>query len=494
MSTPQHFRVAILGSGFGGLGMAAQLVRAGENDFAVFEKAGAVGGVWRDNTYPGAACDTQAHVYCYTFFPHLRVSKMFAGQDEMLSYQEQLRDAFGIEKHMKYNSEITEARWIEEEAHWLISLANGEQYTSDFFVPAWGQLNAPKIPNWEGRENFKGEQFHSANWRHDIDLTGKKVISIGSAASAVQYVPFVAEEAGHLEVFARSANYILPRDQIEFTDEQLDAFEKNPEIFEESRRAIHDLREAGFERTRLNTGGQAEGAKESLDYLASVIEDPELRAKLTPTFEFGCKRILRTSAFYPTFLRDNVTLVTEGVDHFTENGIVTTDGVEHEADVIIYGTGFYSQNFQGNIQIIGRDGVSLADRWGTEDAEAYVGLTVDGFPNMFLMYGPNTNLNHNSVVTMLEIQQAYVNDALAKTANIEKVSVDVRRERLDQFNEAMQEEMSGSAFSSDCSSWYKNSKGKVINNWSGTVEEYRSLAGEFNMDDYLVRSAVPAAN
>ena len=488
MTTPQHFRVAVLGSGFGGLGMAAQLVRAGEENFAVFEKADAVGGVWRDNTYPGAACDTQAHVYNYTFFPHLRVSKMFAGQDEMLGYQQQLRDAFGIEKHMHYNAEIVEARWVEEEAHWLISLANGEQYTSDFFIPAWGQLSEVKIPAWEGRDKFKGEQFHSAHWRHDIDLKGKKVISIGSAASAVQYVPFVAEEAGHLEVFQRSANYILPREQIEFTKEQLDTFEQHPETFEESRRAIHELREAGFERTRLNTGGQAEGAKESIDYLHSVIEDPELREKLTPTYEFGCKRILRTSAYYPTFLRDNVSLVTEGVSHFTENGIVTADGVEHEADVIIYATGFYSQNFQGNLNIIGRDGVTLAERWGTEDAEAYVGMAVDGFPNMFLMYGPNTNLNHNSVVTMLEIQQAYVKDVLAKTADLEKVSVDVRREKLDAFNEALQAEMRGSAFSSDCSSWYKNSKGKVINNWSGTVEEYRDLANEFNADDYIVKS------
>ncbi|SJM59922.1 NAD(P)/FAD-dependent oxidoreductase [Gulosibacter sp. 10] len=494
MTTPKHYRVAILGSGFGGLGMAAQLVRAGETDFAVFEKADSVGGVWRDNTYPGAACDTQAHVYCYTFFPHLRVSKMFAGQDEMLGYQQQLRDAFGLERHMHYGAEIVEARWVEEEAHWFLRLRNGEEYTADFFIPAWGQLNSPKVPEWEGRERFRGIQFHSAEWRHDVDLKGKKVISIGSAASAVQYVPFVAEDAERLEVFQRSANYILPREQIEFTEEQLDTFEQHPETFEASRRAIHELREAGFERTRSNTSGQAEGAQEAIDYLHSVIEDPELRAKLTPAYEFGCKRILRTSAYYPTFLRENVSLVTDGISHFTERGIVTADGVEHEADVIIYGTGFHSQNFQGDLRIVGREGVTLAERWGEEDAEAYVGLSVDGFPNMFLMYGPNTNLNHNSVVTMLEIQQAYVIDALRKTAGIEGASVEVRRDRLDAFNEALQDEMRGSAYSSDCSSWYKNSKGKVVNNWSGTVEEYRDLAGSFEFEDYVVRStaAVPA--
>ncbi|RRJ88202.1 NAD(P)/FAD-dependent oxidoreductase [Gulosibacter macacae] len=484
----KHYRVAILGSGFGGLGMAAQLVRAGIDDFAVFEKADSVGGVWRDNTYPGAACDTQAHVYCFTFFPHLRVSQMFAGGDEMLGYQVALKDAFGIEKHMHYNSEIVEARWNEAEALWNIKTRNGEEYTADFFIPAWGQLNSPKIPGWKGRENYQGIQFHTAEWRHDVDLTGKKVILIGTAASAVQAVPEVAKVAGHLEVFQRSANYILPREQITFSAEQLDTFEQHPETFEESRRLIHDMREAGFERTRNNTSAQAEGRQESLDYLYSVVKDEELREKLTPNYDFGCKRILRTSAFYPALLRDNVSLVTEGVDHFTEKGIVTTDGVEHEADVIIYGTGFYSQNFQGDLNIVGRDGVTLAERWGEEDAEAYIGLSVDGFPNMFLMYGPNTNLNHNSVVTMLEIQQHYVIDALEKTADLDKVSLDVNRDKLDSFNTVLQEEMEGSSFSSDCSSWYKNSKGKVINNWSGTVEEYRDWAGEFKAEDYLVKS------
>lgn len=484
----KHYRVAILGSGFGGLGMAAQLKRAGIDNFAVFEKADSVGGVWRDNTYPGAACDTQAHVYCFTFFPHLRVTQMFACGDEMLGYQVALKDAFGIEENMHYNSEIVSAVWNDAEAYWEITCDNGEKYTADFFVPAWGQLNSPKIPNWKGRENFKGEQFHSANWRHDLDLTGKKVISIGSAASAVQYVPEVAKVAGKLEVFMRSANYILPREQIDFTTEQLDEFTANPEKFEESRREIHNMREAGFERTRNNTGAQEEGKQEALAYLAEAVADPELRAKLTPDYDFGCKRILRTSFFYPALQLDNVEVVTEGIDHFTEKGIVTTDGVEHEADVIIYGTGFYSQNFQGKLQIIGRDGVSLADRWGTEDAEAYIGLTVDGFPNMFLMYGPNTNLNHNSVVTMLEIQQRHVLDALEQTAELEKASVEVRPEVLREFNEKLQKEMELSSFSSDCSSWYKNSKGKVINNWSGTVEEYRQLAEKFNPRDFVVRS------
>lgn len=484
----QHYRVAILGAGFGGLGMGAELVRAGIQDFVIFEKADEIGGVWRDNTYPGAACDTQAHVYCYSYFPHLRVSQMYAAGEEMLGYQKAMAKEFGLYDHTKFNSEIVEARWNDDEAYWELKLRNGDVYTADVFVPAWGQLNAPKTPKWPGMEDYKGIMFHSAEWNHDVDLKGKKVISIGSAASAVQYVPEIAKEVGHLEVFQRSANYIFPREQITFTEEQLDAFEENPELFEESRRAIHEVREAGFERTRTDSTAQAEGAQEAIDYLNSVIEDPELREKLTPKFEFGCKRILRTSAYYPTFLRDNVTLVTEGIDHFTEKGIVTEDGVEHEADVIIFGTGFYSQNFQGDLSIIGRDGITLAERWGEDDAEAYVGITVDGFPNMFLMYGPNTNLNHNSNIAMFEIQQRYVADFLEKTKDIDKVSAEVRKDVIDQFNATMQEEMKGSAYSSECSSWYKNSKGKVINNWSGTVEEYRDLAESFNPADYEMRS------
>ena len=454
-TTPKHYRVAVLGTGYGGLGMAAQLVRGGIDDFVILEKADAVGGVWRDNTYPGAACDTQAHVYCYTYFPHTRVSRMYAGQDEMLSYLEQLRDAFGLERHTEYNAEIVEATWVEEKAHWHLRCRSGLEVTADVFVPAWGQLNTPKIPHWPGQEKFEGVQFHSAEWRHDLDLTGKRVISIGTAASAVQYVPEIAPIVGHLDVFQRSANYILPRQQITFTEEQLDTYEQHPELFEASRREIHDMREAGVVRTKSGTEGQDVGRREAIEYMESVIADPKLRAKLTPTYEFGCKRILRTSAFYPALLRDNVEVVTEGIDHFTPKGIVTTDGVEHEADVIIYATGFYSQRFQGDLVINGRNG-TLAERWGTEDAEAYVGLTVDGFPNMFLMYGPNTNLNHNSVVTMLEIQQRYVVDMLHKTRTREGVSVDVKPDVLRRFNEALQTEMAGSSFSSDCSSWYKN--------------------------------------
>ena len=488
-STPKHYRVAILGSGYGGLGMAAQLVRGGIDDFVILEKADEVGGVWRDNTYPGAACDTQAHVYCYTFFPHTRVSKMFAGQDEMLGYLRQLKDAFGIERHIEYGAEVTEARWDEAAGHWHLTCRNGLVVTADVFVPAWGQLNSPLVPAWPGQDDFAGEQFHSANWRHDLDLTDKRVISIGTAASAVQYVPEIAPVVAHLDVFQRSANYILPRQQINFTEEQLDMFEQHPEMFEASRREIHDVRESGFARVRLGTDGQDVGRREAIDYLESVITDPELRAKLTPNYEFGCKRILRTSAFYPALLRDNVELVTAGIDHFTKDGVVTTDGALHEADVVIYATGFSSQRFQGDLAIIGRDGRTLAERWGTEDAEAYVGISVDGFPNMFLMYGPNTNLNHNSVVTMLEIQQRYVVDMLHKTRTRHGLSASVRPEVLAHFNEAMQEQMAGSSFSSECSSWYKNSKGKVINNWSGTVEEYRQLAGSWNAADYELRVA-----
>lgn len=488
MTDTKHYKVAILGSGFGGLGMAAELVRAGIEDFIVFEKLDGVGGVWRTNTYPGAACDTQSHVYCYSYFPHLRASSMYAPGEEMLDYQVQLKDAFGIDKYIKYNAEVVSAKWLEDTTDWEITLRDGSVYTADFFVPAWGQLNAPKTPYWPGQENYKGAQFHSAEWDHSVDLKGKKVISIGSAASAVQYVPVIAEDVAHLEVFQRSANYILPRDEIIFSEEQLDQFEAHPELFEESRRDIYEAREAGFERTRSNTNANVEGAKEAVEYMKSVITDPELQEKLTPKFEFGCKRILRTSAFYPAFLRDNVTLVTEGIDHFTEKGIVTTDGVEHEADVIIYGTGFYSQNFQGDLTITGRDGITLAERWGEEDAEAFAGVSVDGFPNMFLVYGPNTNLNHNSNVAMFEIQQHYILTMIQATEDIENVSVEVRKDRLEKFNEMVQEEMKGSSFSSECSSWYKNSKGKVINNWSGTVEEYRDWAGKFNAEDYVIKS------
>lgn len=484
MSTPANssYDIVILGAGFGGLGMAAQLKRQGIDNFIVLERGSRIGGVWRDNAYPGAACDTESHLYCYSFYPHLRVSKMYADRQELLAYMDALVEHYDLLQHIKLGSDLTQARWDESLQRWAFELADGAQLQGRFFVPAWGQLNKPAIPAFNGLDSFSGQYFHSAQWPDNTQLSGKKVASIGAAASAVQYVPEVARQAAHLTVFQRSANWIMPRNQIVFSQDQLDAYSAEPDLFHESRRQLHAFRENGFARTRHGTEAQQEGIKMASDHLAAQVPDLQLRARLTPDYEFACKRILRSDDYYPALMRSNVSLETAAVDYFVPSGIVDKNGTLHEFDVVIFGTGFESQAFQGDLQVIGVNGQTLHERW-QHGAEAYLGMTVPSFPNLFMIYGPNTNLNHNSIITMLEIQQCYFIQAVQALAG---EAIDVKDDAFNAYNDALQTNMQSSAFSSDCSSWYKNAAGKVINNWSGTVDEYRALANQWQTDDYHV--------
>ncbi|HEM7801939.1 MULTISPECIES: flavin-containing monooxygenase [Burkholderia cepacia complex] len=469
----EHHEVVILGAGFGGLGMAARMKIAGIDDFVVIEKRPDLGGVWLDNSYPGAACDTESHLYCYSFHPHLRVSAMYAGRNELLNYLKSLATRFGLAEHLRFNREIRSAEWDVVARLWRFELNDGSRLTARFFVPAWGQLNRPMIPAVRGLESFKGDYFHSAEWRHDVDLSAKRVASIGNAASAVQYVPAIAPKVAQLTVFQRSANWIMPRNQIIFPKEQLDLYEEEPHLFEESRKSLHAFRESGFERTRIGSNAQMEGKSLALAHLHRQVSDPVLREKLTPDYEYACKRILRSDDYYPALMRDNVSLETAGVEAFVEDGIETRDGRILPFDVVVFGTGFESQAFQGSLQVRGTNG-TLAQAW-EHGPEAYLGITVPGFPNMFMLYGPNTNLNHNSIVSMLEIQQNYIIDAIGSMAAAGVDAVDVDRAVFDEYNSKLQAAMAGSAFSAGCSSWYKNAQGRVINNWPGTVDEYRAV-------------------
>ena len=486
MTSSHIYDSVIIGAGYGGLGQGAQLTRDGQDNFLILEGSDQLGGVWRDNNYPGAACDTQALIYCYSYFLNLGVSRMFAGRDEMLGYLVALADEFDLHEHIKLNQRVSTAEWLEDEKLWKFTTEAGDEYLGRSFVGGWGQLSKPKIPNFPGMDSFEGAMFHSAEWDHTVDLTGKRVAAIGNAASAVQFVPPVAEVAGQLTVFQRSANFILPRNQVVFTDEELREFQENPDSYRAIRTEIHEVREAGFERTRQGTDLAEEGVQQAMEHLRSQVEDPELVEKLTPTYAFGCKRILRSDNFYPTFNRDNVTLETSGIRTFTPTSIITEDGVEHEFDVVIFGTGFHSQAFQGDLEIIGRDGVNLRDRWGNAP-EAYLGMTVDGFPNFFMLYGPNTNLNHHSVVAMLEAQDKYISQAVDYLSQDRDHVLDVQPQVLRKFNEKIQADLEQSAFSADCSSWYKNEDGKVINNWSGNVAEYHDLTADLELADYGVK-------
>ena len=400
--TDTHVRTLILSAGFGGLGMVAQLVRDGDRDFLILDRNTDIGGVWRDNAYPGAACDTEAHLYCYSFYPHLRVSRMYADRAELLGYLDRLADEFGLRDHLRLGTELVSAQWNAAAKLWRFTLRGGEQLTATYFVTAWGQLNRPATPAFPGLDRFKGQSFHSALWNASVDLAGKRVASIGNAASAVQYVPEIASQVGHLTVFQRSANWIMPRNQKIFTPAELDAFEANPALYDQSRHDLHEFRENGFRRTQSGTDEQAEGIAIARAHLEAQVPDADLRAKLTPDYEFACKRILRSDDYYPALARPNVSLETRAIQAFYEDGIITVDGERHPFDVVVFGTGFESQAFHGDLAVTGVAGESLSTAWA-DGAEAYLGIAVPDFPNMFMIYGPNTNLNHNSIITMLEI-------------------------------------------------------------------------------------------
>ncbi|QJU54778.1 NAD(P)/FAD-dependent oxidoreductase [Herbiconiux sp. KACC 21604] len=483
MSTEHIYTAVIVGAGFGGLGQGAQFVQDGIDDFVILERAHDLGGVWRDNTYPGAACDTQSVIYCYSYLLNLGVSRMFAGQAELLGYLRRLADEFGLMERIHLGSDVTEAVWSEDERLWRIRTSAGRSYLARAFVPAWGQLSTPFIPDIPGAGDFAGESFHSASWRHDLDLRGQRVASIGAAATAVQYVPEVAPLASQLTVFQRSANYILPREQRVFSADETREFIAKPQTYMRLRHEIHDLREDGFVRIRRGTEASHEGAALARAHLEAQVTDPELRSKLTPDYDYGCKRILRSDDFYPALNRTNVDVVTASIDAITPTGVRTVDGVEREFDVIVYATGFKSQAFQAGMRVVGRAGRTLDDRWGTAP-EAYLGITVDGFPNMFLVYGPNTNLNHNSVVSMLEAQHRYIAQCVRHLSRSAEHVLEVDAQVLREFSTRIQGELERSAFSSECSSWYKNDEGRVINNWSGTVEEYRVQTRKLELADF----------
>ncbi|WP_404479926.1 flavin-containing monooxygenase [Novosphingobium sp. BL-52-GroH] len=477
-----EYQVVILGAGLGGIGLGAVLRSQGIDDFLIVEKEDGPGGTWRDNIYPGAACDTESHLYCFSFDLHKEVSRLYARQPELLRYAERLVERQGLAPHIAYGREIVSARWDADALRWTIALADGQSVRARIFVAAWGQLNRPQIPEIAGRETFAGQQFHSARWPRDLDLADKRVASVGNAASAIQYIPAIAPEAGHLTVFQRSPNWIVPRGDRPYTPEELARFIEHPTAFDENKAELFAWRETTFLRMREGSEEAREVEQQARDHLVAQVGDPALRARLLPDFPLGCKRVLRSDDYYPALCRDNVSLVTEAIDRIVPEGIVTSDGVLHEMDVIIWGTGFETQSFQGPVDVHGSAGASLRDEW-QDGARAYKGMAVAGFPNFFLIYGPNTNLGHNSVLSMFEAQFAYIAQAAAVVLE-QDVALEVGRDSMERYDAALQAEMDGSAWAGNCTSWYKNAAGRVVNNWSGPVQDYQALTRRFDREAY----------
>jgi cation diffusion facilitator CzcD-associated flavoprotein CzcO len=469
-------RIAIVGAGHSGICMGMQLKQAGMDDFVILEKGPTLGGTWRDNTYPGASCDAPSFLYSFSFRQKTDWSRRFAWQPELLAYATECAVQSGLLPHCRFNAEVRSARFDDARALWCIELADGSAVEAQFLVTGVGQLHRPVVPALAGQESFRGEQFHSARWDHSADLAGKRIVVIGNAASAVQFVPQIAPLAAQLTILQRSANWLMPRKDQLYSPRLHRWMARWPWLA----KLRHDFQWFVFGELQLTPLMkqvkivQWLATLKSKAHLRRQVKDPALRAKLTPDYPIGAKRVLFNDDYYPTLSRSNVRLLTDGIERIEPEGVRTRTGELVDADVIIYATGFLATDFLAPMTIIGSGGRDLRDEW-KGGAHAYLGVTVSGFPNLFMLYGPNTNLGHNSILVMIEAQVGYVIDAIRKLDARGARRLDVKRAVMDEYNRWLQRDLAKSVWAADKQSWYKLADGTITNNWPHSTIRYRRL-------------------
>jgi cation diffusion facilitator CzcD-associated flavoprotein CzcO len=459
--------VAIVGGGFGGVGAAALLRRAGYDDVVLFERAERVGGVWHANTYPGAACDIPSHLYEFSFAPNPRWSRRYAPQAEILAYVERVAAEHSVDA--RTGTEVTAARWDGD--RWQLETSAGP-HTADVLLAACGQLSAPSIPALAGLESFAGPAFHSARWRHDVDLAGRRVAVVGTGCSAIQVVPAIQPDAAQVDVYQRSPAWTLPRMDFAYRERTLRLFERFPALVRLDRAALFGFYEIGtaaltnrpWLRPVLRALGRAQ--------IKRAIDDPELRRRVTPADEPGCKRLMVTDDWYPALTRPNVELVTDRIEAVTPSGIRTADGTERPADVLVLATGFKSHEFVAPLEIAGEGGRTLADAW-SDVPRAYLGLTVPRFPNLFLLYGPNTNGGSGSVIFTLESAMRHVLAALAAMDRADARRIELRDEAAEAFDRELRAALAGTVWHTGCTNWYVDEDGNDPSQWPWRWRDYR---------------------
>ncbi|MBB3039469.1 flavin-containing monooxygenase [Hoyosella altamirensis] len=475
--------IAIIGAGFGGIGMAIRLKQAGFSEIVLFEKADDVGGTWRENTYPGAACDVPSHLYSFSFELKPDWTRRYGEQSEILGYLRHCADKYDVKRHIRFNTEVADAEFREESGSWVIRLTDGTIHTADVLISACGQLSRPAYGRIPGLDSFTGEVFHSATWNHDYDLTGKRIAVIGTGASAIQFVPAIAPKAKQLTVFQRSAPHVIRKTDFAYPQLLQTLFRRVPGTLRASRWATYcELEPRALMFTKF-PGIAALYERKFLRNLHREITDPVLREKLTPSDPIGCKRVLLSNDWYAALRRPNVHVETAPITTVTPAAVVTADGNSHEADAIILGTGFQANDFLAPMRITGRQRADLNTVW-RDGAEAYLGITVSGFPNLFLLYGPNTNLGHNSIILMLEAQINYILDAMRHMRDAKLSWLDVKPATQNAFNKTVQERMASTIWDRECTSWYKNDAGKNTNNWPGFTFSYRAMTRKLDTADY----------
>jgi cation diffusion facilitator CzcD-associated flavoprotein CzcO len=464
--------VVIVGAGFSGIGMAIALLKEGRTSFVVLERADDLGGTWRDNTYPGCACDIPSHLYSYSFEPKPDWSRMYPPQPEIRAYLQAVAAKYGVTPFIRFGRTVTAMTWEAQGRFWRVTTSDGQALTARIVASGMGGLSNPAIPQLKGAERFAGAAFHSAKWDHAYDFKGKSVAVIGTGASAIQFTPQIARKAAKLHIFQRTPPWVVPKGDRPMRPWERRLFRLAPFSQTWLRRAIYcglEIRAPAFgqpERLRM-------AQKLAKRFMDSVIKDPELRQKLTPDYVMGCKRILISNDYYPTLNRENVELVTEPIDEVRESGIVTADGRLREVDAIVYGTGFGAMDPLYRVEVRGEGGRRLAEDW-EHGAQAYLGLTVAGYPNLFFLMGPNTGLGHNSMIYMIESQIQYVMDAIRLMERKGASAMEVKPQAQAVFNTDLQQRIAGSVWNAGgCKSWYLNAEGRNVSLWPGYTFTYR---------------------
>ena len=490
----KHVSVLIVGSGFAGLGAAIRLTKEGRADFLVIERGSEVGGTWRDNTYPGATCDVPSHLYSYSFALNPNWSRSFSPQDEIQDYLRGVAAKYEVaEKHL-FDTDVTQARWDEKTTRWLVDTTNGG-FSCDVLVSAVGALAEPSLPDIKGIENFRGEVFHSARWNHDAKLAGKRVALIGTGASAIQVGPAIVDDVAHLDVYQRTAPWVMPRHDRSYSTLESLAYRHVPFLQRAARNAIYWGREAyvlgfAFEPRILQLAQRIAERN-----IAKGITDPELRAKVTPDWQIGCKRILISNTWYPMLAREHVDLVTDGIVEVRENAIVTADGSVREVDAIVLATGFHVTDSPTFERIVGADGRSLADVWDESGQQAYKGAAVAGFPNLLFVIGPNCGLGHSSMIYMIESHLNYLASALATIDKAGIARFEVRAEAQRAYNAKLQEQMQRTIWQTGgCASWYLDKHGNNTTLWPNFTFVFRQLTRHFDVAAYDTEPAAARRN
>jgi cation diffusion facilitator CzcD-associated flavoprotein CzcO len=477
-------KVVIMGAGFGGLAAAIELERAGRTNYTVLERHPEVGGVWQANDYPGAACDVPSIIYQFSYALDPDWSRRFGSQPEIRDYLRRVSETTGVRGHIRFNTVVTAATFDEFRSKWLIDLADGERIEADVFISAAGQLSEPSLPNIAGRESFRGAQFHSAEWDHSVDITDKRVALIGSGASAVQVVPAIAEKVGHLTVVQRHPNWIVGKYDWEPSEREKKLMRRVPYLM----RAYHNVLWWWFEMRYPLVLRRLDPIRRIWEVILrrKIKRAMPTKAKAkaaTPTYALGCNRILLSKAWYPTIARSDVDLVNSGVTEVTETGLRCADGTQVDADVIVWCTGFKPTDYLSHIKITGRAGLDLQEHWN-DGPEAWLGLATPGFPNMFMVYGPNTGSLTNTLVYMFERQAAWIRQAVDWiSAHGGWIDIDPEVNRV--FNEEIQGRLGETVFTTGCPGWYTTDSGKVTQVWAGSHVEYGRRTAKFDPSHFV---------